>query len=78
MDGKIKPITRPGGNEDRKDKKMTAKWIIENGYYEAAVNLMDDEIREELHNEMAPCTDLEFLEAYMKRHEEKYGEEFEI
>lgn len=57
---------------------MTAKWIIENGYYEAAVNLMDDEIREELHNEMAPCTDLEFLEAYMKRHEEKYGEEFEI
>lgn len=57
---------------------MTAKWIIENGYYEAAVNLMDDEIREELHNEMAPCTDLEFLEAYMKRHEEKYGEEFVI
>ena len=57
---------------------MTAKWIIKNGYYEAAVNLMDDEIREELHNEMAPCTDLEFLEEYMKRHEEKYGEEFEI
>ena len=57
---------------------MTAKWIIENGYYEAAVNLMDDEIREELHNEMAPCTDLEFLEAYMERHEKKYGEEFEI
>ena len=57
---------------------MKAKWIIENGYYEAAVNLMDDEIREELHNEMAPCTDLEFLEAYMERHEEKYGEEFEI
>lgn len=62
----------------RKDKKMTAKWIIENGYYEAAVNLMDDEIREELHNEMAPCTELEFLEAYMERHEEKYGTEFEI
>lgn len=57
---------------------MTAKWIIENGYYEAAVNLMDDEIREELHNEMAPCTDLEFLEAYMERHKEKYGTEFEI
>ena len=57
---------------------MTAKWIIENGYYEAAVNLMDDEIREKLHNEMAPCTDLEFLEAYMERHKEKYGSEFEI
>ena len=57
---------------------MTAKEIIDGGYYEAAVNLMDDEIREELHNEMAPCTDLEFLETYMERHEEKYGTEFEI
>lgn len=56
----------------------TAKEIIENGYYDAAVNLMDDEIREELHNEIAPCSDLEFLEAYMKAHEEKFGEEFKI
>ena len=57
---------------------MNAKWIIENGYYDAAVNLMDDEIREELHMQMCPCSDLEFLEAYMQRHEEKYSEEFEI
>ena len=52
---------------------MTAKEIIENGYFDAAVALMDDDIREELHRELAPCTDQEFLEAYMKRHEEKYG-----
>lgn len=40
--------------------------------------MMDDEIREELHLEMAPCTELEFLEAYEKRHLEKYGEEFTV
>lgn len=57
---------------------MTAKEIIESGLYKAAEALMDDEIREELHSEMAPCTDEEFLEAYMERHAEKYGEDFQI
>lgn len=57
---------------------MNANEIITNGFYEAAVNLMDDEIREELHRELAPCSDLEFLEEYMKRHKEKYNEDFEI
>ena len=31
--------------------------------YEAAVALMDDEIREQLHNELAPCEDQEFFSA---------------
>lgn len=44
--------------------------------YEAAVMLMDDDIREELAAEMAPCTEQEFFSAYEKKHEEKYGEEF--
>ena len=57
---------------------MTAKEIIEAGYYETAVMLMDEEIRERLHNTIAPCTELEFLEAYMNEHEEKYGEKFVI
>lgn len=46
--------------------------------FEAAVNLMDDEIRETLHAELAPCTEQEFFDAYCKAHEEKYGEEFAI
>lgn len=46
--------------------------------FEAAVNLMDDEIREALHMELAPCTEQEFFDAYCKAHEEKYGEEFSI
>lgn len=47
--------------------------------FDAAVNLMDDEIREDLHNKMAPCTDQEFLDAYAKAHADKYdGEAFEV
>ena len=57
---------------------MDAKEIIESGMYEQAVNLMDDEIREELHEEMSPCTDEEFLTAYIKAHKAKYGKDFEI
>ena len=55
---------------------MTAQEIIDKGMYQAAVMLMDDDIREEVHRDIAPCSDLEFLEEYMKRHEEKYGIEF--
>lgn len=46
--------------------------------FEAYVNLMDDEIREEVHRELAPCTNEEFLNEYQKRHFEKYGEELTI
>ena len=55
-----------------------AKEIIENGLFEAAVNMMDDEIREEVHADLAPCSDLEFLVEYIQRHEQKFGEEFTI
>ena len=44
--------------------------------YKVIEMLMDDEIREELHAKLAPCTDDEFLEAYKKAHKEKYGDEF--
>ena len=46
--------------------------------YEAAVELMDDEIRESLHFELAPCTEQEFFTAYENAHAEKYGEEWEL
>lgn len=38
--------------------------------------LMDDDIREKLHNDMAPCTPDEFLTEYCKQHKEKYNEDF--
>lgn len=46
--------------------------------FAAAVNLMDDEIREELHAELAPCGNQEFLDAYVERHAQKYGEDFQV
>ena len=58
-----------------------AKVISTNGYemdFESAVMHMDDDIREELHREMAPCTEQEFFTAYEKAHAEKYGEEWEL
>jgi hypothetical protein len=42
--------------------------------FDAAVNLMDDEIRGNLNEEMSPCSEQEFFTAYEKAHEKKYGE----
>ncbi len=56
-----------------------SKVFDENGAevdFKAAVNMMDDGIREELHAEMAPCGDQEFFEAYAEAHEERFGESF--
>ena len=44
--------------------------------FEAAVNIMDDELREQVNAELAPCTNQEFFERYEELHEEKFGEEF--
>ena len=46
--------------------------------FDAAVPMMDDDIREDLHMELAPCTDQEFFTAYEKAHEERFGEEWEL
>ncbi len=46
-------------------------------YFEACTVLMDDDIRERLHLDLAPCTDGDFLAAYASAHLDKYGEEFE-
>lgn len=51
---------------------------LTNDIYEAAVALMDDEIREELHREIAPCSNQKFFDAYCKKHFKKYGEKFQI
>lgn len=45
--------------------------------FEAATELMDDELREWLHEELAPCTEQEFFDAYAKAHAIAFGgEEF--
>lgn len=52
--------------------------IIEQGLYDAAVALMDDEISEAVNADLAPCTEQEFLAEYMARHEQKYGVPFVV
>lgn len=67
-----------------KDKKEAerASRMVENSYgvavdFDVAVNLMDDDLREELNAELAPCSDQEFFDAYARAHEERFGEEWE-
>lgn len=45
--------------------------------FDAAVNIMDDEIRELIHDRLAPCADQEFFDAYCLEHAGKFAEEFE-
>lgn len=78
-------IAEPGGYTGQKgriamtDQKRTVTNTSDTEIaYEASVLLMDDELREELHLELAPCTDQEFFTAYEKAHEEKFGEEWEL
>ena len=35
-------------------------------YWEAIVNMMDDDIRERVADELAPCTNEEFLKRYLE------------
>ena len=45
--------------------------------FEVAVNLMDEEIREQLHND-GIIDKQEFLDKYCEKHLAKYGASFEI
>lgn len=59
--------------------KEYSKVTNEYGYemdFESAVNMMDADVREQVHRDIAPCTDQEFFDAYCKAHEEAFGEPF--
>ena len=43
--------------------------ITEHKLWDAIVTIMDDDIREDVHFDLAPCTDLEFLAEYLSRAE---------
>lgn len=46
--------------------------------FEYTIEYMHDEIRERLHDELAPCTEQEFFTAYENEHEKFFGEEWEL
>ena len=58
--------------------------VNSNGYlftadqWRAMADMMDDEIRERLHCDLAPCSMQEFFTAYAEAHEEKFGEQWEL
>lgn len=58
--------------------KDEAVRICEAGLYDAAVELMDDDIRETLRAAIAPCEDVTFLTSYMAAHYWKYNEQFSV
>lgn len=40
--------------------------MIDKRFWDAIVSYMDDEIREQVHAELAPCTEEKFLMRYME------------
>ena len=47
--------------------------VLLNGHMvdqEACIMMMDDETREELHNAMSPCSEQQFLDAYVIAHKQ--------
>lgn len=46
--------------------------------FDVAVTYMDDDIREQLHRELAPCTEQEFFDNYCKAHKAKFDEDWEF
>lgn len=44
--------------------------INERNLWDMIVEMMDDEIREAVHDDLAPCTDEEFLSEYLRRADE--------
>ena len=63
---------------DNRDKiKEAAEELLKLGM-DVLMNHMDDDLREQVHRELAPCTDKEFLVRYMELHREKFDEEFDV
>lgn len=60
---------------------MAKSKIVKNMYgdeldFYTVPDYMDDDIRERLHSQMAPCSDQDFFDAYCKTHREQFSEEF--
>ena len=65
----------------RKEPEMTA--TVKNFWgrefdADIAYHYMDEVVSENVWEEIAPCTDQEFFDAYCKAHEDKFDEEWEL
>ena len=41
--------------------------ILNRNLWDVVANAMDDDVRESVHNDVAPCSEVEFLAAYLER-----------
>jgi hypothetical protein len=75
--------------DDAEISRLSAEWGVDEwellrqveinpAYMAAAVELMDDDIREDMHNNGDCDNDAQFLMEYEKRHLDKYGQAFTI
>jgi hypothetical protein len=46
--------------------------------FDAAVKLMDNGLREQVHAELAPCGKQKFLDRYCELHKRRYSRDFEV
>ena len=46
--------------------------------FDLFTHYMDDDIRERVAWELAPCTEQEFIDRYVEVHYETYAEEFQV
>ena len=56
------------------DVTVLSRYGIRKISFDVAVSLMDEDLREELHFKLSPCTEQEFFDAYAEAHEQRFGE----
>jgi hypothetical protein len=66
-------MTKGWANADRVDN-----YILTTQEMTAAAHLMDDDIREDIHDDSRAEDPIWFLSEYRRRHVEKFGEEFVV
>jgi hypothetical protein len=81
VDRNWEPVKFVWGKRPR--KKGTIPNFVHNQFgvkidFAAAVILMDDDLREEIHQKLAPCSDQRFFNAYAKAHVQKFNELWEL
>ncbi len=79
-DGEVVWCVPVGAVESYDLYEDSGKYVVnlDGGYvdFEWAMSCADEELCEELHNKMAPCSKQEFFNAYGHAHYERFGEDF--
>lgn len=63
-------------NESKKVEYVENQYGDEYPFDDVMLGLMDDEIRERVHAELAPCPAQEFFDRYCELHRREFGEDF--